>query len=105
MEVPKSSWIVNKVYFEVTLVDNFKEKYLEWLRKYEGAESVKQLWDNDTGDLLLRFLQRVCNRPTMEVYQFPCDVHYHSSADHLQDYFERQDDNHVIPFELFTITK
>jgi hypothetical protein len=90
--IPASNWVLKKTYFEATLVDNFDSLYKEWLKK-EG-ENINN-WFNLSPELD-RFISNLGENPTVELYQFPNE---RSGLDH--DYFEKDDDNHVIPRFLF----
>ncbi len=95
MEIPKSTWTLKREYFKVKLIDNFKAEYLEWMAEI----------GHDCDDLdLLKFIDAVTSQDTVEFYQFPTSKPF-DSDDTDQDYFEKIDDNHVLPrsvFELIT---
>lgn len=91
MKVPASNWILDKVYFEVKLVDSFSALYKEWYKEENGRI------DDSVDDFILSLQEN----PTIEVYQFP---NVASNPDVPHDYFERDDDNHVIPRKFFDLT-
>ena len=93
MNVPKSQWIIEKVFFKVKLVDNFKSEYIGWMSEVGH--------DHDDLDML-KFIENVTNQDTVELYQFPSQKPW-DNDDSEQDYFERLDDNHVIPRILFEL--
>jgi hypothetical protein len=85
--IPASNWILKKEYFEAKLVDDFESRYREWFEKENGT--------TDSLDLN-RFMLYLSEDSTVELYQFPNE---RSGLEH--DYFEKDDDNHVIPRFLF----
>lgn len=87
-KIPASNWVLSKVYFEVKLVDNFSLLYKEWYKKENGSV------DDSVDD----FIHNLKEHPTIEIYRFP-----NERADLKYDFFEKDDDNHVIPRELFEL--
>lgn len=88
-----SQWVLRKMFFSVKLVDNFKSEYLEWMAEI----------GHDCDDLdLLKFIEAVTKQDTVELYQFPSSKPF-DDDENEQDYFERLDDNHVIPRKLFEL--
>jgi hypothetical protein len=85
--IPSSNWILKKEYFEAKLVDNFESCYRKWFKE-ENGNTDSQDFD--------RFMSYLSEQPTVELYQFPNPK---SGLEH--DYFEKDDDNHVIPRFLF----
>ena len=90
--IPVSNWILDKVYFEVKLVNEFDSLYREWFMEESGV-----IYGSVDG-----FLFNLHENPTIEVYQFP---NVASNPDAPHDYFERDDDNHVIPSKLFELVQ
>ena len=88
MTIPKSRWLLEKSYFNVYLVDNFRGKYIEW-HSIENEDSPLITNDCDMED----FLDAVGSFKVISVYQFPDS----------EDYFEETDDNFVIPRHLFKL--
>ena len=85
-DTPKSQWVIDKNYFTAKPVDNFRVKYLKWLSDYDPeAEITKELKD---------FIYYMTTNDFVQIYEYP-----HESP--LKDYFEKNDDNHVIPRHLF----
>lgn len=102
-DLPKSSLAVNRVYFKARPVDGFKSKWIEWMISYDGAYNEKEVMHSYNQDGALdEFLDRVESMSEIELYKFPCDHSKAGGRDHLCDYFEMLDDNHVIPRSLFT---
>ena len=94
MGIPKSTWTLKREYFKVKLIDNFKAEYLEWMSEI----------GHDCDDLdLLKFIDAVTSQDTVEFYQFPTSKPF-DSDDTDQDYFEKIDDNHVLPRSVFELT-
>lgn len=87
MKVQKSSWVIKAVYFDAEVVDNFAKKYLEWFAN-DGSE---------VEDSTIQFANRIENEKVIKIYQFP----FEKDTDETADYFEKEDDNHVIPYHLF----
>lgn len=93
MKIPKSTWTLKKEYFKVKLIDNFKSEYLEWVAEI----------GHDCDDLdLLKFIEAVTSQDTVELYQFPSQKPF-DNDDENQDYFEKIDDNHVLPRSVFEL--
>lgn len=86
-QIPASNWVLSKEYFEVELVVDFELKYRDWFTG-EG-NIINQDFE--------RFMLYLKENPTVELYQFP-----QARTDIEHDYFERDDDNHVVPRHLFT---
>lgn len=85
-DTPSSQWVIDRNYFTVKPVEQFKEKYLTWLEEYDsGFKYTKEL---------SAFLDYMGKNDFVQVYEYP-----HNNP--LKDYFEMTDDNHVIPRELF----
>jgi len=93
MNIVKSEWVLKKNYFKVKLIDNFKLEYIEWM--------TEQGHDHDDLDML-KFIEEVTSRDDVELYQFPHDFPFKTN-DVEFDYFEKVDDNHVLPRMLFTL--
>lgn len=85
--IPHSNWILKKEFFEAKLVNDFESLYRDWHKK------------NGTTDCadLDRFITYLNENPTIELYQFPNPT----GVILPYDYFEKDDDNHVIPRFLF----
>lgn len=93
MEIPKSEWILRPKYFKVKLVDNFKSEYIEWMEEC----------GHDRNDLdMLKFIEAVTNQDTVELYQFPSQKPW-DNDDNDQGYFEKIDNNHVLPRNVFEL--
>jgi hypothetical protein len=88
MQIPKSEWILRKEYFKVKLIENFKSEYLQWMNK-ECGHNIDDLE-------LLRFIDKITASNFVVLYQFP-----NEDKNNTYDYFEKEDDNHVIPKFLF----
>lgn len=88
MTIPVSRWVLEKNYFNVYLVDNFRSKFIEWSCFEHDGYSLFE--DKKALDL---FLDTVGNCKEISVYQFPDS----------EDYFEETDDNFVIPRHLFKL--
>jgi hypothetical protein len=89
-EIPKSEWTIKRVYFKAQPISDFSRQYIQWLESQ--GESP------DSYDTLDAFLKNISSQDIIDLYQFPTadkDGHY--------DYFEKNDDNHVIPRSLFLI--
>ena len=91
MEIPRSEWVLKCNYFKVRLVSDFTAKYINY--------AVELGQDRDDPDML-DFLDYITSRDDVELYQFPPGIVFTASEDE-HDYFERFDDNHVIPRCLF----
>lgn len=92
MNIPKSTWVLSEVYFKVNLIENFKSEYLEWMAEI----------GHDCDDLeLLTFIRNVTDQDIVELYQFPSEKVFKDDDD--ADYFERLDNNHVLPRKLFKL--
>lgn len=88
-DTPKSQWGTDKSYFTAIPVDHFRLKYFEWLKDYDPeAEHTEEL------DIFLDYMAR---NDFVQIYEYPHD-------NPVKDYFEMNDDNHVIPRHLFTLT-
>lgn len=91
MEIPKSSWVVEPVYFEARLVKGFKEKYINFLKEdsdeydFDAASKVIDNWLINSHVWL---------------YQYP-DDNFDKIPDDQMSYFEKEDDDWVIPRHLF----
>ena len=90
LKVPASNWILDRAFFEVELVDDFKSLYKEWYKEENGSI------DDSVDDFILSMQEH----PTSDVYQFPSET---SNPDVPHDYFERYDDCYVIPRNLFNL--
>ena len=88
MAIPKRRRVLEKNYFNVYLVDNFRSKFIEWSCFEHDGYSLFE--DKKALDL---FLDTVGNCKEISVYQFPDS----------EDYFEETDDNFVIPRHLFKL--
>lgn len=100
-KIPKSSWCVNKVYFKVKLVDDFKNKYTQDLMKNEGY-TEEELAEEDFHEVVDSWL----SKDYIEIYQQPQEWSSLGSAimrDESADYFEKEDDNWTIPFYLWEV--
>lgn len=87
-DTPKSQWVIDKNYFTVKIIDNFKSKYLEWLKEYDTEAEYTE----DMGD----FLDYMTRNEFVQVYEYP-----HENP--IKDYFEMSDDNYVMPRHLFDL--
>ncbi len=104
MKIPKSTWTVNKNYFEVKLVEDFKEKYVGWQLAYNVeldelmAQGVVEVIDN---------WQHRSDNGVLELYQFPMEASNQCYCAEIiekdSEYFERLDDDWVIPRHLFEV--
>ncbi len=105
MKIPKSTWTVNKNYFEVTLVEDFKEKYVQWQLGYNGYE-LDELTTQGIVEVIDNWQHR-SDSGVLELYQFPMEVNTQCYCSEIieedRDYFERLDDNWVIPRHLFVL--
>ena len=88
MQIPQSTWVLKKEYFNAKLVDNFKEHYLRYMKNECGHDC------DDSG--LLNFIDSLTCLDYVILYQFP-----NENKAMTYDYFEKIDDNHVIPRALF----
>ena len=89
MKIPKSSWVLKKEYFNAKLVDNFKPKYLQYMSEL----------GSDLDDIeLLNFIDSIMRLDTVILYEFPGEL-FKSDC----DYFEKADDNYVLPRHLFEL--
>lgn len=90
--IPKSSWKLSEVYFKAKLVDNFKQKYIDFL-----------LEDSDTYDFdtVGKVVDSWLKRDYVDLYQFP--VGGNNLPEDEYDYFERLDHDWVIPRKLFEV--
>ena len=98
-EIPKSTWVLNKVYFPVKVVDDFKEGYFKWLREYDVIPT-----DEEELNKLNEFIHYIIKRSyrdCLELYEFPTKGCYDFSGEY--DYFEKDDCNYVIPRHLFEL--
>ena len=89
-DTPKSQWVINKNYFTVKPVDHFRLKYFEWLKDYDPEAEHTE--DTD------KFLDYMVRNDFVQVYEYP-------QENQVKDYFEMQDDNHVIPRHLFELVE
>ncbi len=105
MKIPKSVWIIDKKYFEVKLVEDFKEEYIQWQLTYNGYE-LDELTTQGVVEVIDNWQHRSDNG-VLELYQFPVELsvtcHSKSITDQHSDYFERLDDDWVIPRHLFEV--
>lgn len=108
--IPSSRWVIEENYFKVKFIENIREEYLKWLWKYEGYRSLDELIsivESGGEPSLSKFLDRISKGGEFEIYQQPFDhssnncetVKYEFNA----DYFEKEDDNCVIPRHLFEL--
>lgn len=104
-QIPKSSWTINKVYFKAKVVDDFQNKYLQWGQEEgcgftDSEESTKEVIQ------FIRNTQKMSNQGWVWLYEYPeeinqCHCDYGNVAEY--DYFEKGDDNHIIPRHLFVV--
>lgn len=94
MQIPKSSWVIKKVYFKVRLVEDFEQKYREYM--YSIGESEDSLADSNFGYVVWNWLQQ----EYLWLYEFPEEITHWECRDGV-DYFEEEDDDWVIPRHLF----
>ena len=87
LHIPKSAWVLKKKYFQALLNPNFKKEYIEWATN-EGSP---------IDEALIAFLDKVTYPRFVLLYQFP------ARKGETPDYFEKEDDNYVIPPHLFTL--
>lgn len=90
MGIPRSTWVIDRVYFTAKPVNNFFNEYKEWFEG-EGDEFTASTSD---------FAETISKNDFIQLYQFPQE-----RTDIEHDYFELLDDNHVIPRHLFTLIK
>lgn len=104
MKIPRSSWILESAYFTAKLVEDFEVKY----KDYQKSEGLKEedLLGEDLTDTLVEWLL-ASERGELELYQFPQEPDSQCfSKDIIEnhsDYFERYDDNWVLPRFLFEV--
>ena len=111
-QIPKSSWTVNKVYFKAKLVDDFQSTYLQWGQSEgcgftDSEESTKEVMQ------FIRNTQKMSNQGYVWLYEYPEDINqcYCDDGSYVNDfdngdeydYFEKCDDNYVIPRHLFVV--
>ena len=94
MQIPKSGWVVKEVYFKAKLVDDFEQKYLEFMHSIGEIEDP--LEDSDFNNAVYRWLQQ----DYVWLYEYPEEMCYGGYCDGVE-YFEEEDDNWVIPRHLF----
>mgnify|MGYP000023527773 CR=1 FL=1 len=87
-DTPKSQWVIEENYFTVKPVDNFRLRYFEWLNDYDPEAKHTEATDD--------FLDYMTRSEFVQVYEYP-----HKSP--IKDYFEMNDNNHVIPRHLFEL--
>lgn len=95
MGIPRSEWVVNCVYFEAKLVDNFENLYKEWLLSNGSREE-----DLVTYNLESTVRGWLNSASSVWLYRFPNRYNNEETEDDA-DYFEKEDDNWVIPRHLF----
>lgn len=111
-QIPKSSWVINKVYFKAKVVDDFQNKYLQWGQEEgcgftDSEESTKEVIQ------FIRNTQKMSNQGWVWLYEYPAETNqcycndgtYARGRDNGDeyDYFEKYDDNYVIPRHLFVV--
>ena len=93
VKAPKSQWVIKRNYFKVELHSDFKNLWALWLTEIELGDF------DDEAEL---FADTVTAQGEVFIYQFPSRA---QESDELADYFEKIDNNYVIPRHLFTIIK
>jgi len=88
--IPKSYWVIRKVYFTASPVDGFLKKYELWVKSEGELFTVE----------VAEFAEKIGRNDFIQLYQFPQD-----RVDVGYDYFEITDDNHVIPRCLFNLVE
>ena len=86
--IKQSYWRLEKVYFTVSPVNDFFNKYKEWFVNEDGSFP----------DSAAEFAEKINTNDFIQVYKFP-----QKRTDIEHDYFEMSDDNHVIPRHLFEL--
>lgn len=104
MKIPRSSWVLEPAYFSVKLVEDFETKYKEY-QKSEGLLEDELLGEDLTYTLSEWLL--ASEQGELELYQYPQEPDNQCFSKNIiennSDYFERYDDNWVIPRFLFEV--
>jgi cyclopropane fatty-acyl-phospholipid synthase-like methyltransferase len=87
-DIPRSTWVIDRVYFTAKPVNDFFSEYKRWL-EIEGNLFTASV---------SCFAEKISKNNFIQLYQFP-----QKRTDIEHDYFELLDDNHVIPRHLFTL--
>lgn len=96
--------MVKREYFRAKPVDDFKRLYKLSVIEFEGFKGEDELNEHyNKNGKLDAFLDRVGSADSIDLYQYPVDKYEKNEEDHLYDYFERLDDDHVISRELFIL--
>ena len=98
--IPESQWVLEPKYFRARLVQGFVDKYIAWtigknfygsvevFKSYSEAYNLRETLENMYGQEGLVLL-----------YQYTQD----NVEEYEADYFEKEDDNFVIPRHLFEV--
>lgn len=104
-KIPKSYWVVKKEYFEVKLVENFRDKMIQHTIDLDGY-TLQELQSNGFISTIDKWVYR-SDKGVLELYQHPLPSDSQCfSADIVEnesDYFERLDDDWAIPRHLFEV--
>lgn len=106
-KIPKSSWILKREYFEVKLVKGFKEKMIQHIISLDGY-SLQELQQDGFITAVEDWVYRSENG-VLELYQYPMEPNSQCFSAKIieeeSDYFERLDDNWIIPRHLFEVVR
>lgn len=109
-KIPQSYWRLIPTYFKVKLVDDFADKFIQWNIDVNFLGKEDEFWEKEGLKDLSNVIHMWLRKPYLEIYQFPTQDMYGSMSmdtrDKLNqhaDYFEREDDNYVIPYHLFEV--
>lgn len=104
--IPKSSYRLVPSYFKVRLVEDFHDKYLDYLIELDGY-SKQELQQEGASTIALSWEQK-SDQGELQLYMYPeefTDHHYSVQTSKIMeqeaDFFEREDANWVIPRHLF----
>lgn len=96
-KIPSSRWVIQPNYFKAKFVEDFSSKYLLWLSEYDG----------DPDEDAIKFAASMQDKGVVDLYQQPFDPLSNNCPtvkyEDIADYFEKYDDNHVIPRHLFDL--
>ncbi len=105
--IPQSKYILVPTYFRAKLVEGFHDKYIEYIMELDGY-SQQELYQEGLSTIAMEWEQK-SDRGELELYMYPDENHigHHMSVrtrkamEQEADFFEREDDNWVIPRHLF----
>jgi len=104
-KIPKSSWTLKCEYFKVKLIDDFKEQMIQYIMGLDGY-SQQELHQEGLYTVIDEW-QLKSDNGTLELYQYPLEpdsqIVSAKIIEYDSDYFEREDDNWVIPRHLFIV--